>query len=249
MLDLCDFAETGLFLCLGAYGNNVVVPFEQCPHFTIKYGFVGKTLFVQALIKIGNETSAPSPYHCQLLKDDRTIVLMQSTNGWTNASLTTAYIQLQLDHQDVPLGPDTDGKSRPKVINFDGHAAHIYNDDFAALFEKNDILGLSPTAHTSAPSTRLPGTQQMDYPAAAGGGIARFKGVFRPKMRKQFGSALRAPQPGQSKGHVSLAEVLTMAEESINKSWDPSKIEKLNESVGYYINKDGYDTPLHPHPP
>jgi hypothetical protein len=212
--------------------------FEQCPHFTLKHGFIGKTLFVQMLIKIGNEETTPSPYHCQLLKNDRTICLAQSTNGWTNVKLTAAYIKMQLDHPDVPLGPK-DGKPRPKVLNFDGHAAHIFNPELEELLEKHDILGLSPSSHTSAPSQRLPGTQQGDYPAAAGGGIAAFKGAFRPPSRRQFGAALRNPQPGQTKGHVTIAEVLALAERAINTSWQPEKIEKLNESVGYYINEDG----------
>ena len=86
-VDLCDFAQAGCFLCLGPFGNNVIVPYDQSPHFTLKFGFIGRTLFVQALIKIGNDTKAPSPHHCQLLKDDRTLVLMQSENGWTNVGL------------------------------------------------------------------------------------------------------------------------------------------------------------------
>ena len=49
-------------------------------------------------------------------------MLAQSQKGWTNVKLVTAYIQLQLDHPDVSLG-----KGRPKVINWDGHSAHIYN--------------------------------------------------------------------------------------------------------------------------
>ena len=35
-VDLCDFAEKGMFLILPSHGKNIVVPFEQCPHFTIK---------------------------------------------------------------------------------------------------------------------------------------------------------------------------------------------------------------------
>ena len=94
MVDLCDFAETGNVLVIDLGGTNVIVPFEQCPHYTIKIGFIGKTLMVCALIKIGPEGVAPHPHHAQLLKDDRTLALMQSPNGWTNAQLTTAFMQL-----------------------------------------------------------------------------------------------------------------------------------------------------------
>ena len=145
-VDLCDFAESGTYLCFGPYGNNVIVPYEQSPHFTLKFGFMGKTLFVQALIKIGNDDAAPSPYHCQLLKDDRTIVLMQSTNGWTNAKLTSAYFKLQIDCEEVPIGKGKDGNPRPKVLNFDGHSAHMYNEELKELLLAQRRLHLKSDA-------------------------------------------------------------------------------------------------------
>ena len=193
---------------------------------------------VCALIKIGPEHSAPHPHNCQLLKHgDRYIVLMQSANGWTNKNLTTAFLKLQLEHPDVPLGPDKDGKARPKVVNFDGHSAHIYNDDAKELFEENDILALSPPSHTTAPSQRLPGTQQADALARDGGGVARFKKVYRPKMYKQFRFSMHRKE---RRGQVSVAEIMAMAEDSLEISWDPDLAEHLNETVGYFINEDGY---------
>ena len=43
-VDLCDFAQSGNFLCVDGFGNNVVVPYDQSPHFTIKWGFIGTTV-------------------------------------------------------------------------------------------------------------------------------------------------------------------------------------------------------------
>lgn len=95
-VDLCEFAEKGTFLVLQWFGNNVVVLFEQSPHLTLKWGFIGTQLFVCMLIKIGNgDASAPHPHHCQLLESSRYIVLAQSVNGWTNTTLTSALLKLQ----------------------------------------------------------------------------------------------------------------------------------------------------------
>jgi hypothetical protein len=94
-VDLCAFAERGIFLCLEGYGNNIIVPFEQSPHFTLIWGHIGPLLMVCALIKIGTEESAPHPYHCQLLQSSETICLMQSKKGWTNEGLTTAFLRMQ----------------------------------------------------------------------------------------------------------------------------------------------------------
>ena len=192
-VDLCEFAEKGNFLCLNAFGNNVVVPFEQSPHITLKWGFIGDVLMICVMIKIGgNEDSstAPHPHHCQLLSSNRYITLAQSIKGWTNAKLSAAMFQLQYDHPDVPLGPhrpagaaaDAPLVSKPKVVNLDGHASHIQNPELKAGFEKNDVLAMSPPAHTTAPSQRLPGTQQADASAKDGGGVARFKAEFRPRI-------------------------------------------------------------------
>ena len=195
---------------------------------------------VCALIKIGNDNTAPAPGHAQLLKDDRTIVLMQSTNGWTNVTLTCAFMKLQLDCPDVPLGKMPDGKARPKVLNFDGHAAHIYNDELKDLLFANDILGLSPPAHTSAPSQYLPGTQQADLSARDGGGIALFKPAFRSRMRKQFRASLQRDKKDSLRGQVKVSQILKMAEDALLESWEPGKSVHLNRTVGYYINSEGY---------
>lgn len=181
-VDLCEFAEKGNFLVLQWFGNNVVVPFEQSPHITLKWGFVGRSLMVCMLIKIGNgEASAPHPYHCQLLKSSRTLTLAQSTNGWTNVGITSAFLKLQYDCSEVPyLGPhrpedaapDAPLVTHPKVLNFDGHAAHIYmyNDQLKAELATNTVLGLSPPAHTSAtpplPRSASPAPSRLTSPHA-----------------------------------------------------------------------------------
>jgi len=97
-------------------------------------------------------------------------------------------------------GPTPDGKAQPKVLNFDGHLAHIYNEPLKQGLEQNSF-GLSPPAHTSAPPQRLPGTQQADLSGRDGGGIALFKAALRPKLRKQFRAALQKPK-GQGYGQV-----------------------------------------------
>ena len=237
MVDLTDYGDKGNYLVLDCFGKNVVVPYEQSPHFTLKWGFIGRKLMVCMLIKIGNEATAPHPHHCQLMQADRYVQLAQSINGWTNTGLTTAFLELQVANPDVPIGPDAQGNIRPKVLNFDGHSAHIYNDDFKRVLQANKVLGLSPPAHTTAPSQRLPGTQQADASAANGGGIARFKKVFRPLMYKQFRAALERKE---RKGHVSVAEILAMVEMALKESWDANLAEHLNRTVGYYVNSDGF---------
>eukprot|EP00966_Prymnesium_polylepis_P168943 3905871-Prymnesium_polylepis.1 len=57
-------------------------------------------------------------------------------------------------------------------------------------------------------------------------------------MARQFRYAMQ--QPGGKKGHVAIAEILSMAEESLVESWDPAKHAHLNATVGYFINSDGY---------
>ena len=306
-VDLCDFAEKGMFLIMPSHGRNIVVPFEQCPHFTIKWGFIGKQLMVCMLIKIGSDETAPHPHHCQLLQSSRVIVLAQSVNGWTNATLTTAFMQLQYDDPIIELGPtsapapaatvtatampaddEPDGAegdalraairargeaqlaaeaaaggdggaaapaaaggmaivvaarlpARPKVLNFDGHSAHLYNETLKDGFTANKILGLCPCSHTSAPTQQLPGTQQADYGTKHGGGIACFKGKLRPMLCKQFRASLMRAMGDPKRGKIEVAELLAMCEIALQQSWDGSKAEHLNTQVGYYVDPtDGF---------
>jgi hypothetical protein len=294
MIDVCEFAEKGHFLVLECFGNNIVVPFEQAPHLTLKWGFIGEDLMICMMIKIGPAEGAPHPYHCQLLRSNRNLVLAQSVNGWTNVGLTTAFFKLQVapqdvetltrslygrytivtrllhdcyttvtrllhdcytivlprqvEHPDVPIGPhrpkgataDAPLVTKPKVINMDGHSAHIYNDDIKKIFAEQKVLTLSPPAHTTAPSTRLPGTQQADANARDGGGIARFKMGFRPDMCKQFRHTLNRDKKDGTRGHVSSAEILAMVEKNLLSTWDPTLAAHLNETVGYFINAEGF---------
>ena len=311
-VDLCDFAEKGMFLILPSHGKNIVVPFEQCPHFTIKWGFIGTQLMVSMLIKIGSDETAPHPHHCQLLQSSRVIVLAQSVNGWTNTTLTTAFLQLQYDDPIIELGPtsapapaaaatatampvddEPDGAAgdalraairargeaqlaaeaaaggdggaaaaaaaggcgaaapaagagarlpaRPKVLNFDGHSAHLYNEALKDGFTANKILGLCPCSHTSAPTQQLPGTQQADYGAKHGGGIASLKGKLRPMLCKQFRASLMRAPGDPKRGKIDVAELLAMCEKALLVSWDGSMAEHLNEQVGYYVDPtDGF---------
>ena len=332
MVDLCDFAQVGMSLILRTHGRNLVVPFEQCPHFTIEWGFIGDQLFVCMLIKIGKEGEAPHAHHCQLLKDSQTLVLAQTTNGWTNSRLVTDLLQLQYDSPLINLGRTLDSTAAaetaaaaaaaataataaatdhpadadagaaaptaaapapaelerrangaggsatdsmqslidsfipytsplfkpppppehfkgsnhewnaipPKVLNFDGHVSHVYNESLKDGFAANKVLALSPCSHTSAPSQKLPGTQQADYGSKDGGGIACFKAKFRPKMRKQFRAALERPTGDPLKGRVTISQLLKMAEDSLIESWDGSMGPHLNSLVGYYIDADGF---------
>jgi hypothetical protein len=119
----------------------------------------------------------------------------------------------------MPIGPfGSDGKIHPKVINFDGHASHTQNKELTESFFENKVLGLCPCAHSSAPQQGLAGTQQADLGPADGGGIARFKNEFNPMMHQQFRASLeRDPAEGKV-GHVSMAEILAIAEKSLLKS-------------------------------
>ena len=40
-IDLCDYATAGNYWCLKEFGNHVLVPYEQSPHFTIVIGPIG----------------------------------------------------------------------------------------------------------------------------------------------------------------------------------------------------------------
>ena len=103
MLDLNDYATDGLYLMLDGWPNNVIVPFERAPHFTIILGFCGQILLVSMLIRIGAEFQAPHPYHAELLQTDK-LLLAQSQTGWVDTKLKNEYLQAQIDHPDVPFG-------------------------------------------------------------------------------------------------------------------------------------------------
>jgi len=86
-LDLTAFAKM-LFLCLERFGNQVVVPCEQSPHYTLVIGFVGAQRMQMLAIMKGTDGQTPSPYHAQLLATDLCVFLAQSSNGWiTNPRL------------------------------------------------------------------------------------------------------------------------------------------------------------------
>ena len=43
MIDLCDYAVSGgKYWFMAGFGNSVLVPYEQSPHFTLILGFVGR---------------------------------------------------------------------------------------------------------------------------------------------------------------------------------------------------------------
>ena len=46
--------------------------------------------------------------------------------------------------------------------------------------------------------------------------------------------------PRAVRGHVSSAEILAMVEKNLLSTWDPTLAAHLNETVGYFINAEGF---------
>ena len=226
-IDLCDYAEQGIFWCMKAFGNAVLVPYEQSPHFTLITGFAGKGRLVAMLIKIGSEYVAPHPYHCQLLQSNWTVVIAQSPNGWVDKRLKAAFFKLQVECPHNQIGV------KPTVINCDGHDSNTRNVEMRDDAIAADVFMMCPPSHTSAATHG--GTQQCDLGARVGGPIARFKAIFRQLMRKQHRAAMETKART-----VTFAEIAALVEKALLESFDPSLVIGMNEEVGYYISEDGY---------
>ena len=226
-VDLCDYAEKGIYWCLKAFGSNVLVPYEQSPHFTLITGFAGRSRLVAMLIRIGSAYIAPHPYNAQLLSSKWTLVIAQSPNGWVDKRLKAAFFKLQVECPNIPLG------QRPFVINCDGHDSNTRNQELREDAIKVDCFVACPPSHTSAATHG--GTQQCDLGASVGGPIARFKTIFRKLMRKQHRSAMNTKVRT-----VTFPEIAACAEKALETSFDPSLAAGMNEEVGYYISDDGY---------
>ena len=95
---------------------------------------------------------------------------------------------------------------------------------------------MSPPSHTTAATAG--GTQQCDKSAKLGAPIARVKANFRQQMRRQIRYSL-THQKGKRRGVVKFSQIARMLEIAL-ESWDGNKAEELNESVGYFINEEGY---------
>ncbi|KAG8463137.1 hypothetical protein KFE25_011134 [Diacronema lutheri] len=233
--DVGNLDETGLDLCAGScgkfvqlerFGNQVLVPFEQSPHWTLVVGFVGPVRMKMLAIMKGVEGHTPSPYHAQLLDVNSDVFLGQSVNGWITNPLKEAFFKMQID-------AGTIGK-RPLVINVDGHDSNLNNDVLHALAAKHNVLLLVPPSHTSADINGM-GTQQCDRPRCHGGPIACFKSAFRELFCKQFFSSVR-----KKVNKVSVAEIVKLIEMAWSTSFKPELIEKLNRDVGYYNDDEGF---------
>jgi hypothetical protein len=226
-VDLCDYAESGIYWCLKAFGNNVLVPYDQSPHFTLITGFAGKSRLVALLIKIGSEYIAPHPFNCQLLKSNWTVVIAQSPNGWVDKRIKAAFFKLQLACPENELG------SKPFVMNCDGHDSNTRNCELRDEAVAAKVFLMCPPSHTSAATHG--GTQQCDLGARIGGPIARFKTLFRALMRKQHRAAMATKART-----VSFSEIAALVEMAVEGAFDPSLVAAMNQEVGYYISDDGY---------
>ena len=229
-LDLCAFASMA-FLCPHRFGNQVVVPFEQLPHWTLVVGFVGSVpMQMLAIMKAGAagaEGQTPSPHHAQLLSVESGVFLGQSPTGCITNPLKSAFFKLQVDAGIIG--------DRPLVINVDEHDSNLNNDELIELARKYKILLVIPPPHTSAARGGM-GAQQCARSKHHGGLIAGFKAVARGKLQEQFFVAVRDKQV-QTK--ISTCEVLKICEVAWKESFKPHLIEKLNAELGYYIDADG----------
>ncbi|KAJ1638473.1 hypothetical protein T492DRAFT_943444 [Pavlovales sp. CCMP2436] len=82
-VDPCAFASA-LYMRLKHFGNEVVAPFEQSPHWTLIIGFVGVVQMELLAIMKGTDNLVPSPFHAQLLKGGDGVYLGQTATGWVN---------------------------------------------------------------------------------------------------------------------------------------------------------------------
>ena len=229
-LDLNNFSKE-VVLVIDCMGANVLVPNEQSPHITILTGFVGDKHLTSMLVKIGSDDHAPHPAVCQMLNDEHHVVVAQSSSGWINNKLKTAFVQYNLDDDECPLG------KRPLWINADGHVSQTHNYELSLLARKHKFGLACPPAHTSA--ANIGGTQQCDQSARLGGIISREKSWFGKLLRRQIRASLKRGVD-DGKGHVSMSEIARMYEMAVVEAFDPSLVEELNKSVGYYIDEEDY---------
>ena len=81
-------------------------------------------------------------------------------------------------------------------------------------------------------------TQQCDLSKAHGGPIACEKAAIRQMLAKQFRVALSLN--GKMKGVVLLSQIAAIVQKVVADTWDGSKVEAINEAVGFFINEEGY---------
>ena len=173
-IDLCDFATKGKFVFVDdGQPNHVIVPFEQSPHITGCWGYVGAEPLEFLLISIGSDENLPNEKHLELAvgKEPR-IMLAQSSNGWM-----TDDIKLSAIKQWVSPDSKTSLGTTHKVMNADGHQSNTRNPEVSRVMREGKVLFAVTPAHCTAK-----GMQQLDL---RGGLIARFKMRFRTLMRNQ----------------------------------------------------------------
>jgi hypothetical protein len=173
-IDLCDFATKGIFVFVDdGQPNHVIVPFEQSPHITGCWGYVGGEALEFLLISIGSDENLPNEKHLELAvgKEPR-IMLAQSSNGWMTDEIKLSAIKAW-----VSSDSKTSLGTAYKVMNADGHQSNTRNPEVSRIMREGKVLFAVTPAHCTAK-----GMQQLDL---RGGLIARFKLRFRTLMRKQ----------------------------------------------------------------
>jgi hypothetical protein len=173
-IDLCDFATKGKFVFVDdGQPNHVIVPYEQSPHITGCWGYVGGEPLEFLLISIGSDENLPNEKHLELAvgKEPR-MLLAQSSNGWMTDDIKLAAIK----HW-VSADSKTNLGATYKVMNADGHQSNTRSPEVSRVVREGKVLFAVTPAHCTAK-----GMQQLDL---RGGLIARFKLRFRNLMRKQ----------------------------------------------------------------
>ena len=147
MVDLTDYADAGNYLMLDGWPGNVLVPYEQSPHFTLIVGFCGKIPMVAMLIRIGPDEEPPHPFHAEHLKTNK-IIIAQSPTGWVNDALKLEFVKAQLKDPDVPFG------QRPLVLNIDGHSTNTCNLELSRLLQKHKVDTHAQATHPTRSSAQ-----------------------------------------------------------------------------------------------
>ena len=237
--DLCDFAsKAGWFLVLDSFGQNVKVSFEKSPHLTIVFGFQGGHRFPALLIRStstqGSPETAPHPNHAALLTSNDTVFLAQTDTGWITNELKTQWFKFSRTQRGSRW---SDGK--PFVNNCDGHVSNVTNPELhQEMIESGGLFAITP-AHTTA--TCAGGAQQCDRGLRDGGPFALIKSSFRRKLLKHMRSVLDAGKPTT----LAFSEIARILELVLIEQWPNDgtmndKARKLNESVGYFENSEGF---------
>ena len=216
-IDLVDFAGGKFIFINDGSPNHVVVPYEQSPHFTGLWGFVGAEALELIVISVGSDTSVPNYKHLELTKHHKpTVIIGQSASGWMTDDIKLAALKKW-------LSGGTELGSKPKVMNADGHQSNTSQPEVSRVMRDGQCLFAVTPAHCTAK-----GLQQLDL---KNGLISRFKTSFRRLLSRHYRQKLQS-----ASGRIKYSEILRIAQIAAGECTTAADQLNDNERVGYFVD-------------